>query len=78
MKGLIILFIFLLMSGIVLAVYSSVEIYVGVTIPENHSYTKAFDCRQDYYIECQGSDLINVTPIGDPILLETNNSEWCS
>jgi hypothetical protein len=49
-------------------VWAQATIDVGVT-NDYHSFTKAFNCRQDYYIECKGSTLINVTPVGNPINL---------
>jgi hypothetical protein len=76
-KLLIIIILITSASALVLAVQDSVQISVGVA-KGYHSYTKALNQRQDYYVECNGTNLINVTPIGQPILLETNNSRWCS
>lgn len=55
-----------------------VPITVSVKIAnDTWGYTKAFSQLQDYYIECNGNDLVNVTPIGDPYFTETNYSGWC-
>lgn len=40
------------------------------------TYTKAFDCKCDVLITCQGSNLINTT-VSDFYYKTTNNSEWC-
>lgn len=42
-----------------------------------HSYTKALNQRQDYYIECSGHNLINITPIGSPIFLDNFTGGFC-
>jgi hypothetical protein len=42
-----------------------------------HSYTKALNQRQDYYIECSGHNLINITPIGSPIFLDNFTGGLC-
>ena len=64
----------LILTGIVLAVSDTVAINVSVA---ESSYTKAFGCRQDYYIECQNGNLVNITPVGEPIMLPTNYTNWC-
>jgi len=74
---LIIIILITSISALVLAVQDLVQISVGV-VEGYHSYTLALDQRQDYYVQCNGTNLLNVTPVGHPILLETNNSEWCS
>jgi hypothetical protein len=68
-KRLIVIIIFLLCSSIGYAVYSDVQISVSVK-SAYHTYTIALDQRQDYYVECDGVNLLNVTPIGDPIPME--------
>jgi len=65
----------LIITGIVLAVSDTVAIDVEVS--DYSSYTKAFGCRQDYYIECQNGNLVNITPVGEPIMLPTNYTNWC-
>ena len=42
-----------------------------------HSYTKALNQRQDYYIECSGHNLINITPLGSPIFLDNFTGGLC-
>lgn len=42
-----------------------------------HSYTKALNQKQDYYIECSGRNLINITPIGSPIFLDNFTGGLC-
>lgn len=61
----------------VLAISGAVQISVGVIEPEYHSYTKALNQRQDYYIECSGINLINITPIGSPIFLDNFTGGLC-
>ncbi len=35
-----------------------------------YSETSAFAQIQDYYIECDGNKLINITPLGNPIIID--------
>jgi hypothetical protein len=42
-----------------------------------YSYTKALNQRQDYYIECDGNNLINITPLGSPIFLDNFTGGFC-
>lgn len=53
-----------------LEVYDRTVIDVGV-IQGYHSYTKAFSQRQDYYIECDGTQLLNITPVDYPMVIES-------
>jgi len=63
-------------SAIVLSVSDSVGIDVSVK-DDYHSYTMALYQIQDYYVECSGKNLINVTPIGSPIFLENVTGGFC-
>ena len=74
---LIIIILITSISALVLAVQDSVQISVGV-VESYHSYTMALNQRQDYYVECNGINLINVTPVGDPILLDNKTGGFCS
>lgn len=64
-------------STAVLALTGEVKISVSIT-QGYHSYTMALNQRQDYYVQCNGTDLINVTPIGQPIILENVTGGFCS
>lgn len=65
-------------SFIAYAISDEVMIMVGVAEPETYSYTMALSCIQDYYIECSGSNMINQTPIGDPIITEFYEGGFCN
>lgn len=60
-------------------VSANVEMSVNVLdAPTGYwSYTKAFNSKCDYYIECDGKDLLNITKL-DCYVTETNYSKWCS
>lgn len=47
----------------------AVAISVSVANTDYHAHTAAMEQRQDYYIECDGDYVVNITPIGDPIIL---------
>lgn len=49
---------------------------IDVRVSDYHSYTKAFDSKCDYYIECDSQGLKNVT-LSYCYLTETNYSGWC-
>ena len=72
----LVLVLIALMGNLSLAVYSTVTIDISVS-DSYHAYTKAFDCRRDYYIECMGAQLVNITPVGEPIMMPSNYTEWC-
>jgi hypothetical protein len=60
-------------AGIVLTGQPVVDISVKSSY---WSYTKAFDSKCDYYIECDSQGLKNVT-LSYCYLTETNYSGWC-
>ena len=39
------------------------------------SETISYLLRQDYYIECAGNELVNITPLGEPIFVEQDLKE---
>jgi len=39
------------------------------------SKTISYLLRQDYYLECDGKNLVNITPIGKPIFVEQDLKE---
>lgn len=45
----------------------TIDVYIE---PSYHSCTIALMQMQDYYLEYEGPNLINITPVGDPIILE--------
>lgn len=59
------------------ALTGEVIISVSIAEPDYHSYTVAINQIQDYYIECSGENLINQTPIGDPIITDFNEEGFC-
>lgn len=51
-------------------VSAQTEMNVEVVHSDYHSYTIALSQIQDYYVECDGKNLINITPLDDPIILD--------
>lgn len=73
---LIIIILISSISAIVLSVSDSMQIDVSVG-DGYHSYTMAIHQIQDYYVECSGKNLVNVTPKGSPIFLENVTGGFC-
>lgn len=72
---LIVLCLLISFTSLVLAL--SDQVFINVSVDGYHSYTKALDQRQDYLIECDGSNLLNITVLGEPIILENITEELC-
>lgn len=64
--------VFILITGILLGINYALtgEVKISVSVaPTYNSCTVALDLRQDYYLEYNQGVLVNMTPIGDPIIM---------
>jgi hypothetical protein len=77
-KLMVIVFVVTLLSFTYLSyaqyVFDQAQIDVQVA-NSYHSYTKAFNQRQDYLIECNGTELVNFTPLYYPIIVDAIHLE---